>query len=653
MVDQPLSGTSSLIKDGHRDRTFMGGIGVATRSTLFLLLCIAVFIAGTFALVFADKQLNKTNRTLTESVDLASVIADIERDVWRIRAESEELSKRLANPQFAASDAGKAATQEHVALANTLGLRLDELYLQPSAQVISEQVSTLREAVAQYMEQYSKSTKVEVDPAPDMTGLETTLRQTIRNISKNLSLVNILSLNETMAEIRAVTTEFIESGASRDLATIENAEKEFVRLLNAVPISSEDKSTLMSDMVEYQSSMSAYAKYRLVFDNTRDRLEEIVSYMVPSVDAITDFSGDNLAQTQILQQKFHKKYRILIASGIAGTFSLIVLLGIVMLNSISSPIITIAKAARNLSSGNSEVTVRGLGNADETGDIARAIMNIKGRLIETEKLQETIKKAKTEAERGRAASAEAEWLRRDLESMKSEVDEGKRAITEVALLRKILDATTDTISLKQIGEDRTLNKSNENVVPPAAIQEAKDEASLDKISTISRQVARSSEYVTAAAEEAERTGTLIRNLSDASEKIDTMEALINAIGEQADMLVVNTPEHGSDPSLEVFNGFQESSKGVARRFDIIRSTSSQATWTIRDIGAMIMDSREVALDIARLSSADALEVTTDLLQQSENLRGMLDNLVNKMQGQVIDETLIDLETNGKDNSVET
>jgi hypothetical protein len=653
MVNQPLSGTNSLIKDGFRDRTFMGGIGVGARSTLFFLLGVAVFIAGTFALLFADKQLNQVNLTLTESVNLASFIADIERDIWRIRAETEELSKRLANTQFAASDAGRAATQEHVVLANTLGLRLDELYLRPSAQIINEQVSTLREAVAQYMEQYNKSTKIEVDPAPDMTGLETILRQAIRNMSKSLNSVNILSLNETMAEIRAVTTEFIESGASRDLATIENAEKEFVRLLNAVPISSEDKSTLMSNMIKYQSSMSTYAKYRLVHDNTRDRLEEIVSYMVPSIDAITGFSGDNLAQSQTLQLNVRKKYRTLIASGIAGAFFLVVLFGIAMLNSISSPIIAIARAAKNLSSGNSEVAVRGLGDANETGEIARALTNIKGRLREADKLQETMKKIKIEVERGHAASAEAEWLRKDLESMKSEADEGKRAITEVALLRKILDATTDSISLKQIGENITTSKVNENIVSPEAIQETKDDASLDKISTISRQVARSSEYVTAAAEEAERTGTLIRNLSDASEKIDTLEALITAIGEQADMLVVNTPEHGSDPTLLALNGFKESSNGATRRFDIIRSSSSQATWAIRDIGAIIKDSREVALDIARLSSADALEVTTDLLQQSENLRGMLDNLVNKMQGQVIDETLIDIETNGEDNSIET
>jgi HAMP domain-containing protein len=648
MIDQPLSGARPLAKGGFQERTFMGGIGVGTRASLFVILAIAVLITGAFALIFADKQLNKANLALTDSVDLSSFVAGIERDVWRIRAESGELSKRLANSQFAASDAGKAATQEHVALANTLGLRLDELYIRPGAEVIGEQASTLREAVAQYMEQYSKSAKNDVDPAPDLTGLETRLRQAIRTINKSLNTVNILSLNETMADIRAVTTEFIESGASRNLATIENAEKEFVHLLTAVPISSENKSALMLGMIGYQSSMSAYAKDRLVHDNTRDRLEEIVSYMVPSVDAITGFAGDNLAQTQKQYQIVRQKYRTLIASGIAGAFSLILFFGVAMLRSISGPIIATARAARNLSAGNSETAVRGLGNADETGDIARALLNIKDRLSEADKLRDTMKKAKTEGERGRAASAEAEWLRRDLESMKAEVDKGKQAIAEVALLRKIIDATADSISEKQIGESKTPDKVIENAVPPAAAPEATDDASLDKISTVSRQVARSSEYVTAAADEAERTGTLIRNLSYASEKIDAMEALITNIGEQADMLVVNTPEQGSDTNLVVLNGTPERIDGVTRRFDIIRSTASHATWAVRDIGAMIKDSREVALDIARLSSAEALEVTTDLLQQSENLRGMLDNLVNQMQDQVIDETLMDVQKNEED-----
>jgi len=657
MVDQPISGKHTLTKEEFKERTFMGGVSVSMRTTLFLLMGFAVFILGTFALVFSDKKLDQANLTLNDSVELASYIAKIERDVWRIRAESEELSKRLARKQFAISDAGKAASKEHVILANNLGLRLDELYLRPGAGLISQQVSTLREAVALYMEQYKSSTQIKDNPTPDITKLETILRQKIRNISKSLSSVNILSLNETMSEIRAVTTEFIESGASRDLATIENAEKEFMRLLEAVPISSEDKKTLKSSIIDYQSAMSTYAKHRLVYNDTRDRLEEIVSYMVPSIDAITSFSAKNLAEAQINEQNVRKKYRKLIASGIAGAFIFILLFGVAMLNSISSPIMAAARAARNLHSSKSLDKVRGLGNTDEIGDIARAFINIKDRLNESDKLHKIMEQAKTEAERGRAASAEAEWLRRDLESMKAEADKGKLAITEVALLRKILDATTDSISLKQIGESKASDKGPENNIQPTANNESKDDTPLDKISTISRQVARSSEHVTAAAEEAERTGTLIRNLSDASEKISTIESLITAIGEQADMLVVNAPEQGSDPNLVVLNSLPENPNGIARRFDIIRSTSSQATWAIRDIGSAIKESREVALDIARMSSADALEVTTNLLQQSENLRGMLDSLVNKMQGKVTEETVInidiDIEKNEDDGSIET
>jgi len=134
---------------------------------------------------------------------------------------------------------------------------------------------------------------------------------------------------------------------------------------------------------------------------------------------------------------------------------------------------------------------------------------------------------------------------------------------------------------------------------------------------------------------------LIRNLSDASGKIGAIESLIALIGEQSDMLVINAPPQNPDTNLVILNGDARSngdtnSDAIAQRFEAIRAAASKANWAVRDIGALIRDSRDVALDIARLSSSEALEVTTDLLQQSENLRGMLDNLVNKMQDQITD-----------------
>jgi methyl-accepting chemotaxis protein len=656
MAEEPLSNgqmqdeSQPKSVDFH-DRTFMGGIGLATRTSLFVIFGLVVLGCAGLGLFFVDRELAKADDSLKQAVELDAFAAEIERDVWRIRAESGELSKRMASRKFPTSDAEIAATQEHVALANGVGQRLDELYQRPDSVPIGEQVSTLREAVAQYMEQYDKSSKEEGAPEPDLTGRESSLRQSLHAISKILADVNILSLNETMTEIRVATTEFIESGAGRDLIAIENNQNEFVRLLNSVPIAEEDKTALRQGLTTLTFTLTAYAKVRVVRDHSRDRLEEIVSYMTPSVDVITEFTGHNLVQIEAQRQSLRHDFRIYIAAGVAGSILFILLFGILVMRSVSGPAIAAGEAARKLKTGNTDIVVLGLGNEDETGDIARAFWDLKGRLAEANKLRDTMKKAKAEAERGRAASAEAEWLRRDLESMKVDADKGKDALAEVALLRKIIDATADNVGKHQIAENAETTTVADQKAPAAPQSEAYQELSLDSISSISRQVAQSSENVTAAADEAERTGTLIRNLSDAGEKIDAIEGLIAAIGEQADMLVVNAPLQGPDTNLVILNGDadrgdQGRPDGITRRFDAIRSAAGQATWAIRDIATLIRESREVALKIARLSSTEALEVTTDLLQQSENLRGMLDKLVNRMQDQITDNVKTPKEEDG-------
>jgi methyl-accepting chemotaxis protein len=609
-----------------QDRTFMGGIGLSTRSALFFMLGIVVLVGGGFGLNFVDKELAKADSALSKATGLNTTATIIERDIWRIRAEQQELSK---NP----TDARRAATQQHLALAATLGQKLDELYQSPEAGPMGEHVSTLREAVAQYGEQYEKSMQQAENPGPDLTGLEANMRRTIRSVGKTLTVLNSLSINETMMAIRAATTEFVESGISRDLIAVEGHQKEFNRLLISIPMSVETKSTLQLGINDFNNALTAYASVKLVVNTTRDRLDEIISYMVPSVDAISDFAGGNLVEAKAERSALRKHYRPQIAAAGVASIMLILLFGLSMLRSISRPVIAVAQAAKSLERGDTNIVVWGLGNKDETGDIARAFWALKGSLVKARKLGEEMEKFRGDAERGRADSAESEWLRRDLQSMKAEADKGREAVAEVALLRKIIDATADNISEKQIVKSKEL--------PPAHAPTAAPEMSLDSISSISRQVARSSEYVTAAADEAERTGTLIRNLSDASGKIGAIENLISLIGEQSDMLVINAPPQSRDTNLFILNDDTRSKLGpssdaIAHRFEAIRAASSKANWAVRDIGALIRDSRDVALDIARLSSSEALNVTTDLLQQSENLRGMLDNLVNKMQTQITD-----------------
>ena len=164
-------------------------------------------------------------------------------------------------------------------------------------------------------------------------------------------------------------------------------------------------------------------------------------------------------------------------------------------------------------------------------------------------------------------------------------------------------------------------------------------------------MALSSQSVTQAAEEAERTGTLIRNLGDATTKIESVEEWLDDISEQADLLIVSTPrrepgDDGDDSNLVVLTpefqspeapGGPGNDDAIGRRFDSIRKVAGQANWAIRDIAKSIEEAKEIALDIAKSSSAEALEVTTDLLEQSESLRTMLDKLVHRMQTQLFEE----------------
>lgn len=614
-----------------QDRTFMAGIGLATRSSLLVMLGLAVLVGGGFGLNYADRELSRADLRLRQATGLNTFAAAIERDIWRLRAARSEQGELSKKP----SAASAAAAQEHLALAGALGQRLDQLYQRPDAAQIGEHVSTLREAVAQYGEQYQKLTRKDAAPGPDMTGLEANVRRAIRDIGKTLTAIKTLSLRETMTAIRAATTEFVESGSGRDLIVIESRQKEFSRLLTSIPMSGEAREALELGIDNYNISLTAYAKVRLQANSSRGRLDEIISYMAPSLNAITGFAGDNFAEQERKRQDVRQRLATMVAVGLAGSIMLVLLFALALLRSISGPVIAAAEAARNLTAGNADIVVLGLGNDDETGDIARAFWSLKESLSQARELALTMDKARAEGERGRAASTEAEWLRRDLASMKAEADKGKEALAEVALLRKIIDATADSIGQKQIDEKSDVAR----VAEPAP--ESAAGMSLDSISSISRQVARSSENVTAAADEAERTGTLIRNLTDAADKIGAVEGFIAAIGEQADMLVVSAPPQSPDTNLVILNndagaGGSANSDAVGRRFDAIRSSASQANWAIRDIGGLISESREVALDIARMSSTEALEVTTDLLQQSENLRGMLDKLVNRMQDQIID-----------------
>ena len=651
------SPASAFAPGDFMDRTFLGGMSLSARISLFVLIGLACLAFGGFGLFRAERDLSAAQRQMAAAYELTHLAGTVEATAWRIRAEG-ILAKQKAPKDTPQST---EAIETHIAKAIGLGRLLDDMYSRFDNPTLGDHISTIREALAQYAEAYGA-----VAGAAEQTGssgkadLALAVQTASRDLQDRVTRINILSLNKTIADMREAEAAFIENGQAGSLIAIANNQDAFIRLLAMVPLPETDTAGLRSLMESYQQRLTEYAKGRISVADGTGRLGEIFSYMVPSINSLRLYADQQLAASARTEARIRNFYQPLIAAVGAGLLLLVLLTGALILRSISGPLSAAAESGRRIAGGEDDVVVWGLGNDDETGDIARALSVLKLRLGEMSGIRESLEKEKSEAERGRAATEEAAWLRHDLESMKAELAKGQAAIDEVELLHKVIEAMRSdyqenaAMTAQAAAQARDVANSGPE---PVVVDPAPEVPSMDTISQISQQVAQSSQTVTAAAEEAERTGTLIRNLNDASKRISGIEALIKTIGNQADLLWVGAPGGDSEATapggnLVMFSqdlrGDDEPVAGprpdrpemessIGRRFDVIRATASQTTWALRDINGVIMEARNLALTIAQTSSAEALNVTTDLLEQSENLRYMLDSLVHKMRDQLFDE----------------
>ena len=79
------------------------------------------------------------------------------------------------------------------------------------------------------------------------------------------------------------------------------------------------------------------------------------------------------------------------------------------------------------------------------------------------------------------------------------------------------------------------------------------------------------------------------------------------------------------------DGERTNSQSVNDRIETLQSGTKRAIRAIQQIGKTIEEVNEVAVEFAADASNDALEAATELLKQSEDLRGMLDDLLGRIK----------------------
>ena len=614
-------------EDGGHDfarHTLLGGSRVGTRVSIFVwtsLISLALLGSGFFML---DKKTTQAELALVQAKTMTGLATKVERLAFKLRS-SENSYLLSKEPKF--KDIFDKTARE-------INKNLNALYGRSDTGTVRDHITTINDGLSQYTEEFAKM----VNSKKELVITETDiLARQMAVAAKTLEgmLVKMAGaaggLRDVLARIRRHEKDFTLHGDARLRTEISKRGQEFDALVGSSTLSGEDKKELSDLMKLYQSHVAAYARARIANKNNVGRLNEIYAYMIPSVDSLAGFAGN---QIKLMERNLNESVRITRIALVGSSGFLLILMaitGIILIRSLTLPIRESAAAAGKLVSGESDVEIPALGNADEIGELARALAIFGATLEEVVQLRGEAQLARAAAE-----EAEAELLAKtdtvaDEKVEEMPAEEVKAAPIEVEAPAPAPAAETSPAQLPQPQE-------------PEPRPSVPSNALTGPISTISQQVAQSSKNVTDAAYEAERTGALTQGLTEAVRRLSEVSKLLSGVEEQADFLVFKPgskfPRDGDTPAnLVVLSPESRSSsdqlgvgeEAVGKRFDIIRATNTQISRAIKDISELIGDAKETAHAIAANSSEQALKITSDLLKQSEYLRWMLNEQVGKLE----------------------
>ncbi len=347
----------------------------------------------------------------------------------------------------------------------------------------------------------------------------------------------------------------------------------------------------------------------------------------------------------------------------------------VIARGIVNPLHGMTAAMTKLAAGDDAVEVPARDNADEIGDMARAVEVFKQNGIEARRLA-AIQKTEHDA-RQRRTDTLNELVRTFEKEAGSLVNGVASAATE---LRATASSMTETSGQTN---DRASSVASASEEMSASIQtvSASAEQLGSSINEISRQVSQSAGITARAAQDAERTDSIVRELADGAQRIGDVVSLISSIAGQTNLLALNATieaaragdagkgfavvasevkslasqtARATEEIAQQVSQIQGATKGavtaiqgivttigeVSRIAAGIASAVEQQGAATREIARSVQQvaegSREVSINIAGVSqaandtgaaAAEVLEASGQLSKQAETLSGEVDRFV--------------------------
>ena len=586
--------------DDRDHKSFLGGSSYGVRRWF-------VLIAGVIALSSMAALFFKGNQLFTSALQQVRTASYFSNLVHKIESEIVALNSD-SNNFIWTKDLRYAGNYDK--RAKNLIDDLEFLTKNPEFPTNQKLSTTIYDGIVEHRKQFSKVVKIQnligfdkkqgilANANTSLSTLEKRLSQLAltKNNTKLQSLLNKIKITEIKL------AQGINKKKQNEVYILINA---LNRAVSNVKLQSKEQEILKKLIQGHQNDIMQLSNSHMIYNNAKIRLGEISAYIAPSVDTMLNFN-DNLtllsrqesSETQTLIQK-------VIVFGASGILLLLIIFHLLTIRSISLPSAQIAETAMELAHGNVSAPIPYLANSDAIGQLSNTLIIFRENMLQ------------------------ADRLRKDLEIARQENYQNDR-------------------EYQQNSNDQPSAEQYESENPLTNDLDLEDLETLDvpinnnTISSISNKITTTSQNASNAFEEVERTEVMVTGLEDTAEKIEDIEVLMVGISDQISLLAVQTALHSSDdPNGENLIHLYEkrdrrktktkSSSGLSvdDRIKSIQDGTKKVIKEVQEIGVTVHDVNEVAREISSAISREALEAANQLLRQSEDLRTILDNILDK------------------------
>ncbi len=594
-ISQPNAADSSA-------RTFLGGTRAQTRVRLFVGFGLIFLIALGVLYFVAEQRMSVALANWRDVGRLSDLVGKVETGTLRLRT-GEKFFLLSGEMQYG---------RDYLKQVNPLVADLKSLENLTAAEDVRRNISTINDGMGQRANEFAEIIEIKkLLGLKEGGGLQNLVRSWAKGLEQNLSQSGAAALIAEFARLRGIEQRVSTGGAKEsDLREITKVRKNFTSLLAKAKLKDGPRKTIGELARKYGADLTQLARTGGDLAGKVARLNEIDTYMAPSLEGLIDFARKStVTAARSVDEARQWSSRLMVGGG-GGAALLFLLAGFILMRSVTAPLVNLAQAATRLSQGDQSVPIPVLGNYDETGDVANALTVFRENMIQADRLRK-------------------------------ELEDHMRAAAEAS---ELPEATPP----KEDGEEEELPARPEPAAPPAAQPELTEEqverSSDSALSDLTRQVTETSQLASVAAFEAEKTESMVNGLAQAAEKIKEIEKLVMMINDQSSLLAVQTALGDGSPQADGENLVQFSSaeragqgtprglpQSVSDRIDDIQVTAQRAVTAVREMDQTIERVNDVAVDFAAETSNQALNAATDLLRQSEDLRSTLDSLLGKVR----------------------